>query len=263
MSDQRIRAIFFDLDGTLVSFNTHRVPQSASEALRRAKQQGLLLFVATGRHPLEVRQVEGLDLSLFSGFVTQNGQYCYTGENLLYHKPIPRGDVQGLVALLEEKPAACLFNFANEVFLNLVDDKVLRCHSHISTEIPPIGNMQKALEEEVYQLVLYGEYAHALPYLEKLPHCVGVCSNGMSVDIYPREGGKEHGIQEVLRHFGIAKEEVMAVGDGSNDLGMLAYAGLSVAMANAPAEVRAAAGHVCPSADEGGIAYALERFVLR
>ncbi len=262
MSDQRIRAIFFDLDGTLVSFNTHRVPQSASEALRRAKQQGLLLFVATGRHPLEVRQVEGLDLSLFSGFVTQNGQYCYTQSGVLHHQPMPKAQVKRLLEYLEERPAACMFCTAQDMFINFVNERVERNHRQIATAVPPVGEVRRALEEDIYQMVIYGDMAFARPYLAKLPGCAGTCSNGQAVDVVPLGGGKEKGIAPMAAAFGVKREEVMVLGDGENDLGMMEWAGFSVAMGDGTPAAQQTAHAVCAGVDEDGVAKALEQYVF-
>ena len=60
-----IKAAFFDIDGTLVSFNTHRVPESAIQAIENLRRQGVKIFLATGRHPIWVKNI-GFE---FDGFV--------------------------------------------------------------------------------------------------------------------------------------------------------------------------------------------------
>ncbi len=260
--NKRIKAVFLDLDGTLVSFATHRVPPSASAALRRAKEQGVLLFVATGRHPREIEQVEGLDFSLFSGYVTQNGQYCYTPGEVLYRHPMPRAEVQRLLEYLEEQPAACMFCTAEDMFINFVNERVENNHRQIATTIPPVGDAKRALQEELFQMVIYGDMAFARPYLARLPGCAGTCSNGQAVDVVPLGGGKEKGIAPMAAAFGLAREEVLVIGDGENDLGMMGWAGFSVAMGDGVPAARQAARAVCAGVDEDGIAEAFARFVL-
>ena len=260
--EKKPKAIFFDLDGTLVSFDTHEVPQSARQALRRAKEQGTLLFVATGRHRQEMEQIDSLDLSLFSGFVTQNGQYCYAGGRVVHARPIARKAVRQLLEELEKAPAACMFCTGEDLFVNYVDEGVLANHKLICTEVPPVGDMRRVLSEELYQMVIYGGPQRAQPYLARLEGCESTCSNGLAVDVMPAGGGKEQGILKMAQSFGLSREEIMAVGDGDNDRGMLAWAGTSVAMQSGAATARAAAAHHCPAPEEDGIAWALERFVL-
>ena len=75
-----IRAIFFDIDGTLLSFQTHQVPESTQRALRLLREQGVKLFVATAARPKTagyLREVFDFD---FDGYVTMNGQYCLVGD---------------------------------------------------------------------------------------------------------------------------------------------------------------------------------------
>lgn len=73
------------------------------------------------------------------------------------------------------------------------------------------------------------------------------------MDIIPATGSKEAGIRALIRHYGIAQDETMAFGDGGNDIEMLSYAGIGVAMGNASDEVKAAADFVTASVDEDGI----------
>ena len=69
-----IKALFLDIDGTLVSFETHRVGEPTRNALAEARRRGLLLFIATGRHRCDLNNLGDL---AFDGYVTLNGQYCY------------------------------------------------------------------------------------------------------------------------------------------------------------------------------------------
>ena len=75
-----IKAIFFDIDGTLLSHKTMKVPESTKKALRLLKEQGILTFIATGRHISEMKDLPIDDLE-FEGNITLNGQYCYNKED--------------------------------------------------------------------------------------------------------------------------------------------------------------------------------------
>ena len=72
----------------------------------------------------------------------------------------------------------------------------------------------------------------------------------------------QHEVQRIARKMNIQREEVMAIGDASNDMGMIEWAGFGVAVANAYPAVRDMADAVVPSNDELGVARAIQRFVL-
>ena len=71
-----IKAVFFDIDGTLVSFKTHRIPLAVRNAIEALRRQEIKVFIATGRHWRVINNLEGLD---FDGFITLNGSCCYVG----------------------------------------------------------------------------------------------------------------------------------------------------------------------------------------
>ena len=88
-----VKAIFFDIDGTLVSFKNHQIPKSTFDALYKLKEKGIKLFIATGRGK------DGLDVLNdfpFDGYITLNGQYCYTNNQIIYSNTIQKEDLQAL-----------------------------------------------------------------------------------------------------------------------------------------------------------------------
>ncbi|MDR3250988.1 MAG: HAD-IIB family hydrolase, partial [Tannerella sp.] len=89
-----IKAVFLDIDGTMVSFNTHRVPDETKQALREARRRGVKVFVATGRHTSDINNLDDLE---FDGYITINGAYCIVGNEVVFKKSIPRSDVAAFV----------------------------------------------------------------------------------------------------------------------------------------------------------------------
>ncbi len=80
-----VRAVFFDIDGTLVSFKTHRMPESTRKALEALRGQGMKLFISTGRHEL---LIDNVDKSLFDGIVSLNGQCVRIGDEVIYTRTV-------------------------------------------------------------------------------------------------------------------------------------------------------------------------------
>ena len=89
------KALFFDIDGTLVSFQTHVIPTSTIEALTLAHEKGIQIFIATGRPTLIINNLDELqNRGLIDGYITMNGGYCYVGDEIIYKSHIPAEDVQ-------------------------------------------------------------------------------------------------------------------------------------------------------------------------
>ena len=114
-----IKALFLDIDGTLVSFETHRVGSPTRNALAEARRRGLLLFIATGRHRCDLNNLGDL---AFDGYVTLNGQYCYDARGVIYRRSIDPNDIRTAVGLIEREPFPCLFIEEDRMYINCADD---------------------------------------------------------------------------------------------------------------------------------------------
>src|SRR5699024_9878723 len=95
--NKMIKAIFFDIDGTLVSFKTHQVPDSTIEALKQLKKKGIKIFIATGRGKDGLKVLDEIE---FDGYITLNGQYCYDKDRIIYQNTIDPHDLQNLINYL-------------------------------------------------------------------------------------------------------------------------------------------------------------------
>ena len=82
------------------------------------------------------------------------------------------------------------------------------------------------------------------------------------IDICAADGGKEQGIMHLLERYGLKREEIVAFGDAENDIEMLQYAGIGVAMGNATEAAKAAADYVTADIDDDGIWKALKKLEL-
>ena len=96
--------------------------------------------------------------------------------------------------------------------------------------------------------------------MQALPECEATRWNPLFTDVVPVGGNKSNGMEKILAYFGISREETMAFGDGGNDIPMLEYAGIGVAMGNASEEVQRHADFVTSGVDDEGIVHALKHF---
>lgn len=256
-----IKAVFFDIDGTLLSHTSRQVPPTSIKALELLKENDIKTFIATGRHAEEMKKLP-LDLSEFEGFVTLNGQYCYNKEGLIFDMPINRSDLAAQMEDLQRNPYPCIFVEADRMYINYNNDHVQKVQDAISSPLPQIGDPERAKDHEIYQLIPYVTEELEKHILSLMPHCQPTRWHPLAIDIIPAAGGKQNGIRETIRASGISREEIMVIGDGENDLDMMEFAGISVAMGNAVPSVKAAADYVTDHIDRNGVYNALKHFHL-
>ena len=255
-----MKAIFFDVDGTLVSFQTHTVPASTLEALHALRRRGIKLFLATGRHRAMLRKVA--PLFPFDGAVTLSGQYCYAGDRVLYSSPMPPEAVEELVSAAGDQTFSCIFLEGEDIYVNCVNALTEQFISDLYIDMPPVRPARYALGRTFYQAVTFLDRAHESLLLDRAPHLKTTRWHPNFLDVIPPAGGKDKGMDAILAHYGIPLQESMAFGDGENDLSMLRHAGVGVAMGSASEDVKAGADYVTGTVDEDGIVQALAHFGL-
>ena len=102
-----IKAIFFDIDGTLVSFKTHMVPVATLRALELLRRHGVKLFIATGRHELLIDNA--VDTGMFDGVVSLNGQCVRADGKIIDVNAMPAEDARAAARVCQEQGVTTIF----------------------------------------------------------------------------------------------------------------------------------------------------------
>lgn len=255
----RIKAIFFDVDGTLFSHQLNDVPASTERSLQKLRARGIKTVVVTGRSMIEFSQLPVNRLP-FDSYLTLNGDLLMDSEKKVYAGiSIDPNEMEVLAEIFKEKKIPFILIGENKRYINYVNDTVVETQKETAGTIPEVG---KYHGEKIYQILAFVAEHQKEVLNEILEDCSITSWNETGIDIIPREGGKASGIQKYLENGGLTREETMSFGDGENDISMLEFAGIGVAMGNASDEVKAHADYVTDSVDNDGIEKALRHFGL-
>ena len=230
---------FFDIDGTLRSFETHEVPASAREALARLRGRGAKVIIATGRDRRSLPPLEGL---AFDGYILVNGGHCLTTDGeVLAERPIPMEILDRMlhVGMREGFPVSMLTD--EGMVASSVNDGMREFLGALGMRV----FMSPEQEERI---------------MREFPECVSSRWSPLMADINMRGVTKASGMDVFLRHYGIDRSRSMAFGDGGNDVEMIRHAGVGVALGNAVDAAKRAADYVTATVDDDGVLRALQHY---
>ncbi len=255
-----IKAIFFDIDGTLVSFKTHKIPQSTIDALHLLKEKGIKLFIATARGKDGLGILKQFD---FDGYITLNGQYCYDKDGtMLYEDTICKEDLKNLIKYIETNNVPCGFTEEETKYYNLRNQDVDDLHKITNNDNHPVGDYYQALVNKIYQVQVFIDKTKEIELMKIMKNSTAARWYPTFCDISPLGGSKKNGIVEVCKYYNIKVEETMAFGDGGNDIPMLSHVGISVGMGNANDEVKEIVDYVTSDVDDNGVYNALKHYKI-
>ncbi len=255
-----IRAVFLDMDDTLYSHTISGIPASATEAIQKARENGIKVFLATGRHKRELEQLVKEELPL-DGFITVNGAYSYQKDRVLDSHPISQRDMESLYAFLQENHVPVVFLEDEKMYINMHDDLVQEDMDKIHTAYPDIEPLERILQNPIYQFIPYVNDEIWNRMNQNLKDVQSTRWN-IALDVVSKDAGKDIGIRRIAEINGWKKEEIMAIGDGPNDVSMLKAAGVAVCMGNGTDSCKSVADYVTDVIDEGGIMHAFKHFGL-
>jgi HAD superfamily hydrolase (TIGR01484 family) len=246
------KLLLLDLDGTTVASKGDALPtERVIHAVRQA-QKSVHVAVATGR-PLPFAQSVTDALRLHGPSVFNGGAEII---DLSTGKTLHRKSLS--VAKLQELVKICL-PFGYEVATDADQYK---------TAIAGPDDIKSDAAKLFIGAVPTSDAVHLLEELAAVPgaaaHPTTSWTDGDVVDIHitHEHATKRYGVEKLISILGCTRAEVLAIGDGHNDLPLLEVAGFKVAMGNAPDEIKAVADYVAPPLSEDGVAETLERYIL-
>ncbi len=260
-----IKAVFFDIDGTLVPFGDKDVPAEVKDAIATLRRKGIKVFIATGRH---ISWIDNLGDTEVDGYVTVNGGMCTLPDKktIIFGRCIDQGDIDRLIDAYPAIPLEfCIVPADGDIFISGFNDNARRIWDMLNVPSIPVRNLSEAKGKNIVQLMGFGdkkEWNDPTLYRDILKSCEATSWNPYFCDIVPKGSDKAAGIDEMLRYFDIDLSQTMAFGDGSNDLSMLRHCAVGIAMGNAEDKVKDVADYITDDVDKHGVVNALQHFHL-
>ena len=264
-----IKLIAIDLDDTLLDNARAVSPARAAAAIRAVTAQGVRVTLATGRmHRSALPYAMSLNLDI--PLITYNGaliKYSRSGETL-FHRPLDAGLAEKVLKLFQRR-GWYIQAYVGDVLYVRDRDAYARRYEEIS------GMTAVPLGDKIYTIAGPPTKLLAIAEPENIPDLAAELSAAFGEEIYLTVSkpnylemmdpavNKGAALAFLANHFGLDSSEVMAIGDSLNDLDMIKYAGIGIAMHNARDEVKAAADAVTGANDADGVAEAVEKYVLQ
>lgn len=252
------KIVFFDVDGTLLSEIDRCIPPSTKEAINRLINKGIKVVVATGRPYSLCEEFVSMGIDTI---ISANGALIKCDGNVIYKSALSAETVRDISALAEINGHSVSY-FTEEFAMNGIGSDNLRVMEALKETLSITQYPEKmSMAKEVYCMCLYADSSEAQEYIIKFPDLRFVRFHRYVMNVLEEtEVSKSTAIKKVLDYLEIDKSETIAFGDGGNDLDMLEYVGLGIAMGNGEKRLKQKADFVTRSASECGILYALKVF---
>ena len=267
----KYKLLVLDLDGTLTN-KKKEVTEHTRRTLIEAQERGVKIVLASGRPTYGVAPLaEILELQKYEGYIlSYNGGEIIdwkTGE-MMYENVLDPDVLPYLYKCATDNHFAIVTYDGKYVLTEYPEDEYVLKEAILNVMTPKkVDHFLEAIKFPIAKCLIVGEPTR-LAVLEKemyehLKDHMGVFrSEPYFLELVPKGIDKAQSLAVLLKEIGMTKEEMIAVGDGFNDLSMIQYAGLGVAMANAQEIVRQNADYITLSNEEDGVAAVVEKFIL-
>jgi len=263
------RLLAIDLDGTLLTPRPQKtITPRTRRAIQQAAEAGIRVVIATGQS-LVMLQHLCRDLPLTGPQIIENGATIVdfrTGQ-IFHEKLLPPTFVLPVLEALKQAGFHRAYHTLSRVYADTDAPRVRRWYDPPVPPVIEIEDVSNLYPEPCIKLVGIGEESMLRAKRQKLMDTfagqlyITQSAFDLLEFLHPAVS-KVNGLQTIARDLGIKPEEVVAIGDGHNDIGMLQFAGLGVAMGNAHEEVKREADYVTSSNAEDGVAAVIEELIL-
>lgn len=265
--EKNIKMIAVDLDGTLLN-SKHQLSDRNKKAIKKALEQGVQVVIATGKTRYAAEKLIE-ELALTSPGVYMQGLMIYNGDGTIRNRVVMEKNIaRHVITFAEDRGFGVLAHSDNRILTRRADEVAEKLAEYGEPAAESVGALQNILDStEINKLLLYGQESKIAALRWQLSkqlngsiHLTRAQVEGI-LEILPANTSKGKAVMRVMKDLNIPPENVMAIGDGENDIEMLQAVGTSVAIGNAVQPLKDVADQVVASNDEDGVAQAIEMFV--
>jgi len=270
----KYKMLVTDMDYTLLN-KEKKVSDRNREALRRAREKGVHMVVATGRIYTSARIYAKL-LGLDTPIIASNGAIIRDASKTIFRDILSQDTVREMLRLCHKYGAYCHFFTEDTIYSEKLINVSLRYtewNKYVGEEdqvkIRIVDDGEEIIEgakSEVLKAVVFDEDDEKIQKLRDGIMETGIVSVSQSMkhnlEVMNKGVTKGNAVRILAQIYGINREEIIAIGDNENDISMIEYAGLGIAMGNAEELLKRAADHITGDYQEDGVAEAIEKFIL-
>lgn len=265
------KILVLDIDGTLTN-SKKEINPATKERLRRIMEQGHKVILASGRPTPGMRRYEKeLELEKYGGYlISYNGARiveCRTGE-IVYQKLLPLPLLPSFYGFARRNGCGLVTYLSEEVISAFGPDRYVELEARINgMPVRQVENFTEFVDFEINKCLMTADEEKAAAFekelREKYGDVAGIYrSEPFFIEIMPKNVDKATSLDRLLEALGSRRENVICCGDGFNDISMIRYAGVGVAMGNAQPAVKEAADYITVTNDEDGLVKVIDKFIL-
>ncbi|MDO5408445.1 MAG: HAD family hydrolase [Eubacteriales bacterium] len=259
------KALFFDIDGTLLSEVTRLVPDSAKRALETARACGHLVFINTGRSRSELGEIRPLLGELVDGWLCGCGTYVEMDGKELYHRPMPEAQSLHVRKAIEAANMDGILEGKDGCYVGSPDSRFpegRRIRKALAWAIKSFNWNESCGEAEKF-CVMADEESDRAGFFRSLGLDIDIIDRGNGFyECVPAGHSKATGIDVVLDAFGLELKDAYVFGDSTNDISMFEHVPNAILMGKHDRELEPFASFTTKTVEQDGIWYAMEKLGL-
>lgn len=264
MTEKR-KALFFDIDGTLLSEINRNVPESAKQAVARAREKGHLVFINSGRTYCLIGPIK--HLLKVDGYCCGCGTRIVAGDKVLYSHTIPHERGLEIKRLILKYNLDGILEGTEGCYFQKQPSRIPRLNELRANVARGGSESPYGWEEDCYDFdkfcLMADEKSDISGFSRELGLDFGIINRGGGFyECVPEGFSKATAIEVVLKHYGISREDTYVFGDSTNDLSMFEYAKNCILMGHHDVELEPYATFFTKNVEDDGVAYAMEKLGL-
>lgn len=263
------KLVALDMDGTLLNEN-QKINDRVKKAIAEARKKGVKVVLSSGRGFKGIEKYVR-ELGLNELVISLNGAVVTdaSGDNTVFSIHMEPEVTRRIIELQKEYDVFSIYFEGMKMYAEELNEKALYFSNFEGVEVIPVGNMlEYYTAQPIGKMLMIGEHDKFIVFRERLLKELGQYINATFslpdfLEAYSINVSKGIILHKVAEYYGLKREEVIAIGDGENDISMIEYAGLGVAMENAMDSVKKSAKLITKSNAEDGVARVIEEYILK